>query len=467
MTKKKKSPEELLAEKLLYKKETSWKKYKDELKDEVFSFSDGYKSFMSKCKTERLCASYIVDELKENGYLDIETIETIKSGDKFYKNIKGKVVIAAIAGKDLSKFQIVGSHMDSPRLDLKPMPLYEDGELALFQSHYYGGIKKYQWVNQPLAIHGIIFTKKGKAVEIHLGDDPDEPKFIIPDLLPHLAKEQIKKDGRTVIEGEDLNIIVGHIPLDGDIKDSIKINILNYLKEKYDIVEEDFAFGELEFVPAMEPCDIGFDKALIAAYGQDDKVCVYTSFKALLDVNDPAHTAVGLFVDKEEIGSTGDTGAESRVLLNFARDYCKKIDLSIDPGEVLEYSRALSADVTSAMDPTFKGVSDPQNTSYLGKGISIEKYGGGGGKYDTNDARAEYMQYLRVLAEKNEIPWQTGENGKIDIGGGGTIAMFLSRYGMDCVDAGPCMLAMHSPAEVASKADIYSAFSFYKVFFAD
>ena len=463
---KEKSKNQKLEEKLFYKKESIWLDLNDKDKKEVMNFGEKYKKFMTKSKTERLCIKNMEEILEKEGFKNIENIKAIKKGDRFFKNFKGKNIIAAVAGENLSTFQLVGSHVDSPRLDLKPSPLYQNAEVALFQSHYYGGIKKFHWVNTPLEMHGVAFTKEGKSLEIHIGDKEDDPKFIIPDLLPHLAKEQMKKDGTKIIEGEDLNIICGHIPVnDKEIKDKVKLNIMKYLNEKYSLIEEDFMCAEIEFVPAQKPVDIGFDRGLIGAYGQDDRVCVFASIMAISETKNPASTAVAFFTDKEEIGSYGDTGAESFSLMNFTDKYRTLASVRESAWEILEKSKAISADVTGAMDPTFSSVNDPQNVSYLGKGVSVEKYGGGGGKYNTNDAHAEYMQYMRNLADKNKIPWQTGEMGKIDTGGGGTIAMFLSRYGMDCVDAGPCLLGMHSVCEVASKADIYASYLLYKAFF--
>ncbi len=464
----KQSKNKNLEEKLLYKKESSWLDIEDKDQKKIFAFCDKYKTFMAESKTERLCIKNIVSTLENSGFKNIEKVKSLKKGEKIFKNFKGKTLIACVAGGDMSSFRLIGSHVDSPRLDLKPSPLYQNSELALLQSHYYGGIKKFHWVNTPLELHGIVFTKSGKEVEVHIGSSDSEPKFIIPDLLPHLAREQMKKEAGKIIEGEELNIICGHIPVnDKDIKDKIKFSVLKHLNGKYGLTEEDFIFAELEFVPAQKPVDIGFDSALIGAYGQDDRVCVYTSLMAMAGTEKPAHTAIAYFSDKEETGSYGDTGAESLALLNFADEYARLASLKESPLKILEQSKSLSADVTGAMDPTFSSVNDPQNVSYLGKGVSIEKYGGGGGKYNTNDAHAEYMQHVRTIAEKNNVPWQTGEMGKIDIGGGGTIAMFMSRYGMDCVDAGPSMLGMHSVCEVTSKADIYSAYLLYKAFFKD
>ncbi|MEK6846377.1 MAG: aminopeptidase [Nanoarchaeota archaeon] len=461
----KKSANELLQKKLFLEKKSSWPELN---KEAVFSFAEHYKRFMRNSKTERLCITNVLEILKKSGFREIDSFSKLKSGDKVFKNVKDKSILAAVIGKDPAKWQLIGSHVDSPRLDLKPHPLYEDSGLALLKTHYYGGVKKYHWVNTPLALHGVILTKAGKKIQLHLGEAPDDPKFIIPDLLPHLAKNQMERKADKIVEGEELNILVGNIPVhDEKIKEQVKFNVLKHLHDSYGMEENDFTCAELELVPAGVPVDIGFDRALVGAYGQDDKVCVFTSLMALVEVAAPAHTAVGFFVDKEEIGSTGDTGAASFILNNFAKDYAHLLNLNVPVHTLMESSNAISADVTAGVDPNFKDVNDPMNASHLGRGVSVEKYGGGGGKYSTNDASAEYMQLMRAILEKNKIPWQTGELGKIDLGGGGTIGMFLSRYGMNCVDAGPCVLGMHSTCEVSSKADVYSAYLLYKAFFKE
>jgi aspartyl aminopeptidase len=462
----KKSPNEKLQEKFSLDKKSSWLSFDAAEKKKVFAFAEGYKKFIGASKTERLCIANVIKELIKDGFKDIDKLTKVDSGDKIYKNIKDKAVLTAVIGRNMKKWQLIGSHVDSPRLDLKPLPVYEDSGLGMIKTHYYGGVKKYHWVNTPLALHGVAFTKEGKKVFVSIGEKDDEPKFIIPDLLPHLAKNQMERKAPKIVEGEELNILVANIPVDDDkIKEQVKFTVLKYLYETYGLIEEDFACAELELVPANRPMDIGFDKSLLAAYGQDDKVCVYASLKALLELKNPKNTAVGMFVDKEEIGSMGDTGAASLILQNFAHDYVCLTRLSLGVNQLLEVSNAVSADVTAGMNPNYKDVHDSSNASYLGKGVSIEKYGGGGGKYSTHDASAEYMAYIRGILDKEKISWQTGELGKIDIGGGGTIAMFLSKYGMNCLDAGPCILGMHSPCEVVSKADVYSAYLFYKAFF--
>lgn len=467
MAQEKKSPNQLLQEKLFVQKKSAWLRLKDST-DAIYRFSEGYKDFIGRNKTERLCIRTMADILSRSGFSSVDSADSMQKGSAVYKNIKGKSLIACRVGSDPKKVRIIGAHVDSPRLDLKPYPLYEDAEVALLKSHYYGGIKKYQWVNIPLAVHGVVFTKDGAAIELHIGENPDEPRFIIPDLLPHLAKEQMKKTGDTIIEGEELNIICGHIPIDDDdIKEKVKLNILKYLNTTYGLIEEDFIAADIEFVPAQQPVDIGIDRGLIAAYGHDDRACAYLAFKAFIESVESNDTIILYLADREEIGSMGDTGAESFVFINFMREYIRKTGVTATWDELLEKALSISADVTGALDPTFKSVNDPANVSYLGHGVSIEKYGGRGGKYSTSEAHAEYMQYLRSLADRNGIPWQTGEQGKIDMGGGGTIAMFMSRYGMDCADVGPCLLGMHSPCELVSKVDIYCTYMFYKAFLTD
>lgn len=462
---KKESANKKLQEKIFLKKENSWNTTKDH--KIVFDLAEKYKQFLSVAKTERSCISEIIKSLKKSGFKDLSSIKTASTGDKIFKITKEKAVIASIIGKNKEQFKIIGAHCDSPRLDPKPNPLYEESNLGMMQTHYYGGIKKYQWVNTPLSIQGIIFTKEGKEINISLGEKEDEPIFLISDLLPHLAKDQMEKNARKVITGEDLKVIFGSIPInDKDIHEQIKFNILKKLNKDFGIVEEDFAVAELEFVPANKPRDVGMDRGLIAAYGQDDKICVFTELEALLSVKKtPPNTIVAMFVDKEEIGSTGNTGAGSNILHNFTRDYTQLLKLKQYPSKILEDSSALIADVTSAMDPIFREVHDPQNAAYLNRGVSIEKYGGAGGKYESTDASAKFLQELRSLATKNNIPYQLGENGRVDQGGGATIGAFLAKYGMDVVDCGPCILGMHSPYEVSSKIDVYHTYLFYKAFF--
>jgi aspartyl aminopeptidase len=462
MEKDKKNP---LEEKLLSKRETAWSADAKERK-KVFEFAEGYKHFLANSKTERDATTTILAHLKKEGFSDIEKSPKLKPGDKVYLNQKDKSVIAAVIGKVHDKFNLVGSHLDSPRLDLKPNPVFEDAELALLKSHYYGGIKKYQWTNVDFAMHGVIYTKEGKKIDLSLGEKEGEPRFIVSDLLPHLDKKQMEKKADEIIEAEQLNVYLGNIPVeDKDAKEKIKLNVLKILNEQYGIIEDDFTFAELTLVPAGVPRDIGFDMSLIAGYGHDDKSSSYANMMAFLEVKDPAVTAVAYFSDKEEIGSVGNTGAYSFILLDFAEMLVKKLSLDVSPKNFLRNSRAVSADVSAGYDPGFPEVFESRNSAFIGKGVVIEKYTGGGGKGGANDASAEYMQFVRQILSKNSIKWQTGELGRMDIGGGGTIALYLSRFGMDTVDAGPPVLGMHSPREVISKVDIYESYRFYKAFF--
>lgn len=453
---------------LALERKSAWLSTTDSQSAEIFAYADEYKTFLSTSKTERTCIQTIIENLVSKGFKSLDAVENINPGDRLYRNIKGKSLIAMVAGRNPEKLRFIGSHVDSPRLDLKPNPLYEDSEMALMKTHYYGGIKKYHWVNIPLELCGIIYTRQGRRVQISIGGRDEDPVFIIPDLLPHLQKEQMKREASRVIEGEELNVIFGHVPLEGkEIKQRIKEAVMERLNREYGIVEEDFNCAELEFVPALRPRDIGLDRSLVGAYGQDDRVCAFASLKALMDISEPEFTAVTYFADKEEIGSSGDTGAESFALPAFIETYILKAGLRCGPFELLRKAAAISADVIVGVDPNFKSANDPQNSSYLGKGVTMQKYGGHGGKYSTNDAHAEYLSHIRRLLTENDIPWQTGEFGKVDVGGGGTIAQLLSRYGMDCVDAGPAMLGMHSICELTSKVDIYSSYRLYKAFYLD
>ena len=449
-----------LYEDITYTKKSAW----DQLnKKEIFQFCEKYKSFLKDSKTVRRCVNNLIFILKKNGFKELcKNTSKIVTGDKFYQINKDKSIIAFIVGKDKEHLKIIGSHMDSPRLDLKPNPIYEDSGLALIRTHYYGGIKKYHWVNEPLILEGVIYTKKGKKINLSLSDTT----FMIPDLLPHLARDQMKKEGAKIVEGETLNVLAGNIPIeDNNIKEKVKFTLLKNLYEKYKITEHDFFSAELELVPERNPLNVGLDQSLIGAYGQDDKVCVYTSLKALIEIKKPEKTIVGFYVDKEEIGSMGNTGAQSNILINFVDEYIKQLKLKTSPFKILKESQSISADVTAGLNPNYKDVHESQNASFLGNGVSVEKYGGGGGKYSTNDTNVEYVSYIRNLLEKNKIPFQYGELGKIDVGGGGTIAMFMSRYGMDCIDIGPPLLGMHSPFEISSKVDIYCSYLIYKEFY--
>ena len=466
-----KTETQILKEKLFRPNKNGWEsKHID--KDLIMNFSKEYIDFINKAKTERECVEQFIKLLDNHGFKNIMDKENLKTGDKVYYINRHKNIYAAVIGSDdLNKgFNIVGAHIDSPRLDLKPNPLYESAELAMFKTHYYGGIKKYQWVNIPLSMHGIIMTKD-KKIEINLGEKDDEPIFTIADLLPHLSSRQDKKKLEEAISGEDLNILVGSIPYntDEEITEKIKLNILNILNQKYGIVERDFVSSEIEFVPAFKAKSLGFDQSLVAGYGQDDRVCAYTGLKALLDIENPKRTAICLLADKEEIGSMGNTGMSSRTFEYFLEQILNKT-VGNKPGlldEIFQSTRVLSADVTAGYNPNYPDIYEKNNESYIGHGISVIKYTGSASKGGASDANAEFVGYIRNLFEKNNIAYQNSEMGKIGVGGGGTIAYILADKGVDVIDCGVPVISMHSPYEITSKFDIYNAYNAYKVFYKD
>lgn len=453
----------------------AWDKYTDEELDKVFSFAEGYKSFMSKCKTERECVKEFILLAESHGYRNLEEViargEKLRPGDKLYANNMGKMLALFIIGQQpLEKgMKILGAHIDSPRLDLKQNPLYEDTGLALLETHYYGGIKKYQWVAMPMAIHGVVVKKDGTVIDVVIGEKDDDSVVGVSDLLIHLAAEQMEKKLAKGIEGEDLNVCVGSIPLRTDNEDEserVKKNILRLLNERYGMDEEDFVSAELEVVPAGRARDYGLDRSMVIAYGQDDRVCAYTSFEALMRVDNPQKTCVALMVDKEEIGSVGATGMTSRFfenvlaeIMNLMGDYSE-----LKMRRALANSKMLSCDVSAGFDPNYPSVMEKKNAAYLGKGVTFNKYTGARGKSGSNDANAEYMAYLRDIMDKHGVTWQTAELGKVDQGGGGTIAYILAEYGMDVIDCGVPVHSMHAPWEVTSKADIYEAMRGYYAF---
>lgn len=455
-----------IEKRLGYKNVDAWTKISDEEKEKVYQFAEDYKDFMTQCKTERETAEKIIEIAEKNGFINIEKVTNLKPGSKVYYNNKGKSVVLAVIGKESMQkgIKAVASHIDSPRIDLKPNPMYEDGGLALFKTHYYGGVKKYQWVTTPLALHGVIVKANGEKINIVVGEDENDPVLYITDLLPHLGKDQMEKKAAEVVTGEALNAVIGSIPLSEEV--SVKPNILKYLNEKYGIVEEDFLSAELELVPAYKPRDIGFDRSMIGAYGQDDRVCAYTSLRAILELEVPERTVVAIFADKEEIGSMGNTGFQSRFFENAIAEILEKYEGNTDIKlrRVLANSELLSADVNAAFDPTYPEVSEKQNTAYLGKGVCITKYTGSRGKAGSNDANAEFVGKVRKLFNENGVVWQTGELGKVDMGGGGTVAQFAANYGMEVLDCGVALLSMHAPYELSSKVDVYMAYKAYKVF---
>lgn len=448
-----------------------WKSLTPEQHKELFEYSERYKNFLDKSKTEREATKFIIEEAEKRGYVSLEkAIEgKIKPGDKIYLNNHNKsCVLFVIGSESIEKgMNIVGSHIDCPRLDLKQRPLYEDSNLALLKTHYYGGVKKYQWPTIPLALHGIIITKDGKKIEISVGEKSEDPVFFINDLLPHLSQKQNAKKLSEGIEGEQLNIVVGHSIYGTDEKENpIKKLVLAHLNKEYGMIEEDFIVSELEVVPANKARDVGFDRSLIAAHGHDDRVCSYANLEAIFDVQNPKKTVAALFADKEEIGSVGNTGMSARFFDNAVAEIINSMEEYSDLKlrRALANSKVLSADVTAAVDPAFKEVMDDKNASKLGFGITMSKYTGSRGKSGSNDANAEFLHEIRKVFDENEIIWQTGELGKVDQGGGGTIAYILAESGAQVVDMGTGMLSMHAPIELVSKADAYMTYKAYSAF---
>lgn len=469
-----------------YKGKNAWEKYpQGEKREKVFEFAEGYKSFLSSCKTERECTSYFIKEAKKAGFRDLAEIakngETLSAGDKVYVSNMGKAITLFVIGKRPLEegMNILGAHIDSPRMDLKQVPLYEDTEMALLDTHYYGGIKKYQWVTLPLALHGVIVKKDGTVVNVAVGEGMDDPVFCVSDLLIHLSSKQMEKVGNKIVEGEDLNVLIGSIPLEevelGDDaseeekekqKSRVKANILEILKEKYDVDEADFLSAEIEVVPAGPARTLGFDRSCIIGYGHDDRVCAYPSFWATLDAGSCERTTACLLVDKEEIGSVGATGMESRFFENMVAEVLNACGCysELTLRRAMMNSRALSSDVSAAFDPNYPSVMEKKNAAFFAHGLVFNKYTGSRGKSGSNDASAEYMASIRKIFDDEEISFQTAELGKVDEGGGGTIAYILGNYGMNVIDSGVAVLNMHAPWEIASKVDIYEAYRGYIAF---
>ncbi len=453
-------------------RENLWKMYSEEQLEELEQLNESYKRYLDNGKTERECIKEAVKMAKKVGYRDLNDViagrETLKSGDRVYAVCMDKTIALFQIGEEPLEngMNILGAHVDSPRIDVKQNPLYESGELSYLDTHYYGGVKKYQWVTIPLAIHGVVVKRDGTKIEIVIGEDEKDPVFVITDLLIHLAQEQLETKAAKVIEGEKLDLLIGNKPLKGEEKEAVKANVLKLLKEKYDIEEEDFVSAELEIVPAGKARDCGLDRSMILAYGQDDRVCAFTSLLAMLDTKGVKKTACCLLVDKEEIGSVGATGMHSRFfenvvaeVLNAMEDYS---DLKVR--RTLTNSKMLSSDVSAAFDPMYESVFEKKNAAYFGKGIVFNKYTGSRGKSGSNDANAEYIAYLRRVLEKHSVTFQTAELGRVDVGGGGTIAYILANYGMNVIDSGVAVLSMHAPWEVTSKADVYEAYRGYRAF---
>ena len=460
-------------------KKNAWEKYPvGEKREAVFAFAEDYRKFISDCKTERECTTELYAQAKAAGFQDLDELieagKSLKAGDKVIANNMGKGLALFILGeKSLEAgMNILGAHIDSPRMDLKQVPLYEDTEMAMLDTHYYGGIKKYQWVTLPLALHGVICKKDGTTVEVNIGDKPGDPVVGITDLLIHLSADQLEKKGAKVIEGESLDLLIGSIPVTEDadseekVKDKVKANILRILEETYGVDEEDFLSAEIEVVPAGEARDYGLDRSMIMGYGHDDRVCAYPSYRAMLEIGTPEYTSVCLLVDKEEIGSVGASGMQSKFfencvaeVMNLAGTYS---ELAVR--RAMKNSKVLSSDVSAAFDPNFPSVMEKKNSAYFGKGLVFNKYTGARGKSGSNDANAEYVAKLRNIMDKNEVAFQTSELGKVDQGGGGTIAYILANYDMNVIDSGVAVLNMHAPWEIISKVDLYEAYKGYVAF---
>ena len=469
-------------------RENAWEKYSDKDLKKVDKFAAEYMEFLSKGKTERECVDLIVNAIEAAGYKELEAVreskESLKAGDKVYAVAMNKTVVMFQIGEEPMEkgLNILGAHIDSPRMDVKQNPLYTDSGLALLDTHYYGGVKKYQWVTIPLALHGVVAKKDGTTVELNIGEDPEDPVFFVSDLLIHLAAEQLEKKGNKVIEGEALDVIIGHKPLviknkksdkkDKDSKaeevskDPVKAGILKILKDEYDFEEEDFLSAEIEVVPAGPARDAGFDRSMILGYGHDDRVCAYPSMRAMLEISSVKRTACCILVDKEEIGSVGATGMQSRFfenavaeVMNLSNQYS---DLALR--RCLASSCMLSSDVSAGFDPTYASAFEKKNAAFLGKGLVFNKFTGARGKSGSNDANAEYIAHLRAILDKENVSYQTAELGKVDIGGGGTIAYILALYGMNVIDSGVAVLNMHAPWEAISKVDLYEALKGYVAF---
>lgn len=453
--------------------ENAWKKYAGNL-DPVMNFGKDYIDFMTLSKTERETVDNSIEIAEKAGFKDLNTVSELKAGDKVYFNNRGKSLFLFVVGKeDLAKgLNILGAHVDSPRLDLKQHPLYEDSGLVLLDTHYYGGIKKYQWVAQPLALHGVVCKKDGSLVKVVIGERDDDPVVGVSDLLIHLAADQMKKTGSNVVEGEDLNVLFGSIPAatEEDEKELVKKNILNLLKEKYDIEEDDFISAEIEVVPAGKARDYGFDRSMVMAYGQDDNVCAYTSLRAIVEEENPERTSCCILSDKEEVGSQGNTGMHSSAFENTLAELMDKCGQysELNIRRCLRNSMMLSSDVSAAHDPNYPSVSSPnQNNAEFGKGIVFNKYTGSRGKGGSNDANPEFIAKIRKVLDDNGVNYQTSELGKVDQGGGGTIAYILANKDVEVIDAGVAVQNMHACYEVTSKVDIYEAYLAYKAFLKD
>jgi len=456
---------------LTFAKRNCWDVWSEAEQKKALAFSEGYKDFLNKAKTEREAVLAGVEILKKKGFKSIEELKSLKAGDKFYAVNRGKGLVAGVIGKKIfdEGFRLIMSHIDSPRLDAKVMPLYEDEKLAFLKTHYYGGIKKYHWPTIQLALHGFVALKNGKQVSFIIGEDDNDPIFMITDLLPHLARRQMEKTLDKAIAAEELNILIGSIPVvDKTIKERVKLAILEHLNTKYGMIEEDFYSAEIEAVPAAKARDLGFDRSMVAAYGQDDRVCAYGSFDSLLTAKATNQTQIIYWVDKEEVGSEGLTGAISNyfeVTISRLLKLVGKPNGFSEVHELFSRSMGLSSDVTAGYDPDYKDVHDPLNAARLGFGVALERHTGHRGKSSTSEANADYVQKIRTILNKAGVIWQSAGLGKVDEGGGGTIAMFMAARNLEIIDIGVPLFNMHAPMEIASKADIYSTYLAYKAFF--
>ena len=464
-----KSKGELLKEQLCMTKKYSYDIMTEEQIKECYDYCEGYKKFLDTAKTERECVTYAVEYLEKNGFKPFEYGKKYKKGDKFYLNNRGKAIYIVVVGKKSFEdgIHVAAAHVDSPRIDLKQNPLYEDNNFAFFKTHYYGGIKKYQWVTLPLALHGVVMKADGTKVEVCIGEDENDPVLYITDLLPHLGKDQAGKPLYNAFTGEDLNVLCGSRPFSDDkVGEKVKLNVLALLNEKYGITETDFLSSELTVVPASKARDVGFDRSLIGSYGHDDRVCAYPILTAIVDTagkND--HTSVTIFADKEETGSETNTGMTSYAFEDMLKEMC--INAGQNPRKMFANSKCLSADVNAGFDPNFGGVYEARNSAFINKGVCVTKFTGGGGKCSTNDAHAEYVSYVRTLLDNAGVIWQMGELGKVDQGGGGTVAKVLALLNIDVIDVGVPVLSMHAPVEVVAKTDIWSAYNAFVAFFKD
>lgn len=465
-----KSDGQKIAEELCNCKKTGWEGMSEECKNAVFKFADEYMDYLNLSKTEKEIVKNSKDILMKNGFVDLNEKQELKPGDKVFLVNRDRTIFSAIMGEEALEngIRMIAAHGDSPRIDLKPNPLYEDSGLGLFKTHYYGGIKKYQWTNIPLSMHGTFVKSNGEKIEVNIGEEESDPIFTISDLLPHLAATQMDRKLKEGVQGEELNIVVGSIPFEDEkVSEAIKLNILKLLNDKYGIKEIDFTSSEIEFVPAFKAKSLGLDRSMVAGYGQDDKVCCYTALRGILDIGTPKNTAVCVLTDKEEIGFCGVTGMESKTFEYFITELLNKLGQNRPNAleKVFHNSKVISADVDGAFDPTFASAFDKSNSCFVGKGPTIVKYTGSRGKSGASEAPAEFVAEVRGIFERNGVSYQSSELGKVDTGGGGTIAVVLANRGMSVIDCGVPVLSMHSPYEITSKFDVYEAYKAYEAFY--